>query len=117
MRLKFSSKIEGQLLAELDLFFKKHHRRPDMCWLTDSQIDNLAEDKYEVPLFTIEVISKNDQVNKLEGKMNDYREAGVKVAWQIFPQHQTVHVYTGKKLKNMKDFSQIFSLKTLVYGQ
>ena len=41
-------------------------------------------------------------INQVIAKMNDYQAAGVKVVWQIFPEHHLVHVYTGDKLDEMQ---------------
>lgn len=102
MKLKFKGKISGQLIPEADLFFLENHRRPDICWLTDEQINRLAENEYEVPAFVIEVISNKDMMNKVVQKMQDYRAAEVKVVWHILPVHEEVHVYTGKHLQKME---------------
>lgn len=103
-RLKFEGKISGQLMAESDLRFQKDlHRRPDRAWLTDLQIDNLTTPgAVEVPAFVIEVVSKNDDGESLEKKMDEYRAAGVEVVWQLFPAAKTVHVYSGKNMRQMK---------------
>ncbi len=103
-RLKFEGKISGQLMAESDLRFQNDlHRRPDMAWLTDQQIDNLMNPgAVEVPAFVIEVVSKNDDGESLEKKMDEYRAAGVQVVWQLFPAAKTVHVYSGKNMRQMK---------------
>ncbi|MEM6318331.1 MAG: Uma2 family endonuclease [Bacteroidota bacterium] len=98
--LLLEKKVTGDLIAEADLFFKEHHRRPDICWLTEEQIYNLAEEGTDVPSFVIEVISKSDKIVKVEAKMEDYRLAGVQVVWRIFPHLQTVHVITGENLEN-----------------
>lgn len=102
-RLKFEGKLTGHLMAEPDLFFLSNlHRRPDMAWLTDEQIDRLAQAKVvEVPAFVIEVVSKNDAGEGLEKKMDEYRAAGVQVVWQLFPASKTVHVYRGKGMRQM----------------
>lgn len=100
--LLHQKKVTGELIAEGDLFFDGHHRRPDLCWLTEQQINNLYDDKIEVPAFVIEIISSNDVMIKVEDKMDDYRAAKVQVVWHIFPKQQKVHVYTGKKLEKMK---------------
>jgi Uma2 family endonuclease len=100
-QLKFEGKIEGQLMAEADLFFGQNHRRPDICWLTNVQIDRLAEGMYEVPAFVIEIISKTDAINRVHDKMQDYRNAGVELVWHIFPKHKEVHIYTGEHLQQM----------------
>lgn len=99
-KLLLEKKIHGELIAEADLFFKEHHRRPDVCWLTDEQIDNLAEQGRDVPSFVIEIISPNDKAVKVEAKMDDYRAAGVKVVWRIFPHLQIVNISTGSNLEN-----------------
>lgn len=99
--LKFRGQLEGQLIAEADLFFGQNHRRPDICWLTNRQIDRLAEGMYEVPAFVMEVISKTDAINRVHDKMHDYRAASVGMVWHIFPKHQEVHIYTGENLQQM----------------
>jgi len=94
--------VTGELMPEMDLFFKKKHRRPDICWLTDDQIDNLTnESAEEIPTFVIEIISNNDVADKIAKKMNDYRAAKVKTVWHIYPNQQSVHIYTGKHLENI----------------
>lgn len=101
MKLKFTGKISGQLMPEADLFFQENHRRPDVCWLADEQIDRLARGEYEVPAFVIEVVSNNDKINKVAHKMQDYRAAKVKAVWHILPDHEEVHVYAGENLEQM----------------
>lgn len=94
--------VFGELVSEPDLFFLEHHRRPDVAWLTDEEIDRLTYDSKDVPAFVIEVISTNDQINRVERKMDDYRAAGVQVVWNVFPQLGKVHVYAGEKLNRME---------------
>jgi len=98
-----TGKVTGELLAEPDLFFALEiHRRPDMAWLTNAQIDRLAtEGAIEIPAFLIEVISTNDAAQKIVAKMRQYREAGVQVVWLIYPAQQEVHVYAGANLDRM----------------
>jgi Uma2 family endonuclease len=101
-QLQNNGKIEGDLIAEPDLFFLSNHRRPDIAWLTQQQIYNLAEpEAYEVPRFLIEIVSTNDQINKVKAKMINYAEAGVEVVWQVFPAHRQVDVYSGTFLHQM----------------
>lgn len=101
MALRAAGKITGNLIPEPDLFFANNHRRPDVAWLTDEQIDRLAYDSREVPAFVIEIISTHDQINRVELKMDDYRAAGVQVVWLVFPATEKVHVYTGTGLARM----------------
>ena len=102
-QLLLQNKVEGELLAETDLFFfPEVHKRPDLAWLTNAQIDRLSvRGVIEIPAFVIEVVSGNDLAQKLAEKMKLYRKAGVRVLWQIYPDQQEVHVYTGMELENM----------------
>jgi Uma2 family endonuclease len=95
--------VTGELLAETDLFFFSGvHRRPDFAWLTHAQINHLAtEGVIEIPAFVIEVISTHDAASRLVEKMRHYGTAGVQVVWQIYPELQEVHVYSGPNLENM----------------
>jgi Uma2 family endonuclease len=100
--LSFQGKISGRLISSADLFFLSNHRRPDIAWLTQQQIYNLAEpEAYEVPRFLIEIVSTNDQINKVKAKMINYAEAGVEVVWQVLPAHRQVDVYSGTFLHQM----------------
>lgn len=98
-----AGQVNGELLAEADLFFSREiHRRPDMAWLTNLQVDRLAtEGAIEIPAFIIEVISTNDAAQKIVDKMRQYREAGVQVVWLVYPAQQEVHVYAGAHLDRM----------------
>lgn len=97
-KLKSNSVVEGTFIAEGDAFFSGNHRRPDIAFYSMKQIRDGRENKDVHPDFVIEVISKNDQMLKVQDKMSDYRKAGVKVIWHIFPKQQEVHVYHGKKM-------------------
>lgn len=100
--LKKNGKVKGLLIAKGDTFFARHHRRPDVAYYTDEQIDQAAEGDPPVPQFLIEIISKNDVINKVNKKMIDYRNAGVPVVWHILPDYKEVHVYHGTKMKIYK---------------
>jgi len=91
-------KISGDFIAEGDTFFAGNHRRPDIAYFSDAQIQAGRRNEHIHPDFVIEVISKNDQILKVQDKMGDYRKAGVKVIWHIFPKQQEIHVYHGKKM-------------------
>lgn len=98
-RLKaVNAEIDGDLISEGDAFFASNHRRPDIAFYTGAQIQAARRNEDVHPDFVIEVISKNDQAEKLVKKMNDYRAAGVPVIWQIYPANQQIHVYRGKQM-------------------
>ena len=106
---KISTASTGTILRKVielqqqgaDIFFGENHRRPDVAYLTDEQIARTAYGENQVPGFVIEVISKKDQMDLVHKKMDDYRGAGVKVVWHIFPSREQVHVYHGKNLSEM----------------
>jgi Uma2 family endonuclease len=91
-------KIDGEFITEGDLFFMEKHRRPDIAYLTSEQIELAADNVDVVPAFIIEVISNTDAINRVNDKILNYREAGVKVVWHIFPNQKEVHVYGGENL-------------------
>lgn len=94
--LKRTGKAEGELLAEIDTFFQKNvHCRPDMAWFSDEQVARMARLENQVPRFVIELISDNDIVDNLLGKLKDYRDAQVAVVWLISPKLEQVHIYTA----------------------
>ena len=97
-----AGKVTGEIMSEGDIFFAEVHRRPDIFYLTDEQVDRTAYGENQVPAFVIEVISTNDQINKMHLKMQNYRSANVQIVWHILPQVQEVHVYWGEDLRLMR---------------
>ena len=100
-QLLLSERCDGELMSEGDMFFVKNHRRPDIFYLTDAQIARTAYGENQVPEFVIEVISSTDQMNVVHRKMQNYRAAGVKVVWHVFPKIEEIHIYTGNNLDTM----------------
>lgn len=94
-KLIAAGKLSGELMTEGDAFFLENHRKPDIAYYTDEQIDRAAYGENQVPQFVIEVISKNDKINKNQRKLQDYYKAGVQVIWEIFPELEQVNVYHG----------------------
>lgn len=94
--------VDGGLEAEIDTFFMDAvHRRPDVSYFSAKQENRMACGEQQVPEFVIEIISSNDQVNRLVKKMQNYRDAGVRVVWQIYPEQREVHVYSSEGLMEM----------------
>jgi Uma2 family endonuclease len=96
--LQFANKVDGELISEGDLFFLEKHRRPDIAFLTNDQIELAADSHDSVSEFVIEVISNTDAINRVNKKMQNYRAAEVKVVWHIYPQGEEVHIYCGDNL-------------------
>lgn len=88
----------GTLIAEQEVQLTGiQMRRPDISYFTDLQIKNTKQGIDEIPEFVIEIISGNDNINKVEEKIIEYYKAGVKTVWLIMPESKTVHVYTSRK--------------------
>lgn len=99
--LRYAKKIKGILISEGDVFFLEKHRRPDIAYFTPEQVDAAADGINPMPEFVIEIISNTDAINRVNKKIVNYREAGVKVVWHIFPKEQEVHIYCGNNLKTV----------------
>lgn len=71
-------------------------RRPDVCFVSRNRLPaNWLEQSYFTiaPDLAVEVISQNDTSYEVSRKMRDYREAGVKLIWEIDPENRTVLVH------------------------
>jgi len=96
-KLLVEGKVSGSFESETDIFFSdKIHRRPDISYCTEEQDALMAHEESVIPEFVIEIVSKNDTLPKQNRKMKNYRDADVKVIWQIFPDTQEVQITTGK---------------------
>lgn len=94
--LKVAKGIKGRIHEELDTFFDVQHRRPDLCFITTEQLKKIKTEA-PVPSFVVEIISITDNINRVNRKVDDYFDAGVKVLWHIFPELKKVHVYENSK--------------------
>lgn len=89
---------DNELMGEIDCWVtEKQMRRPDIAYFTNEQIDQMANRERVVPGFAIEFVSENDDVRKYIRKLKEYFQAGVQVAWLVFPDDYTVYVYTSAK--------------------
>jgi Uma2 family endonuclease len=72
-------------------------RSPDVAWVEKSRIEALNPDPDKflplAPDFLIELRSASDSLSKLQEKMQEYLENGVRLGWLIDPQHQRVEIY------------------------
>ncbi len=91
-------KKTGTFVAEYDVMLTGiQMRRPDIAYLSKVQIIEADNGEDPIPEFVVEIISDNDNINKVESKIKEYYKAGVKVVWLIFPEEKTVHVYTSRR--------------------
>ena len=114
-QLDAKNAIDGLLIAEIDTFFKGNHRRPDVAYVTNDQIEAGKKREDVVPQFIVEIISTNDQMNTVHKKMDDYEAAGVQIVWHVFPILKKVHVYKGKQMTVCKG-KDICSAESVIKG-
>ena len=79
-------------------------RAPDAAWVKLSRLKKLSRKQKEkfIPLcpdFVIEVASATDTPARLRQKMDEYREAGLRLGWLILPKSRQVEVYTPARVQ------------------
>ncbi|MFN3848309.1 MAG: Uma2 family endonuclease [Spirosomataceae bacterium] len=88
----------GTLVSEYDVMLSGiQMRRPDIAYLTKEQIEQTKQGVDVIPEFVIEILSENDNINKVEEKVAEYFKAGVKVIWNIYVEQKVVYVYTSRR--------------------
>ena len=98
-KLEIGKKVSGLLESEIDIFILDNiHRRPDLSYFSTRQNALMAHGELSIPKFVIEIVSSNEMLPKGNQKMKQYREAGIRVVWQIFPDSEEVHVIRGKDM-------------------
>ena len=98
-RLLFAEKVAGSFNTEQNAHLKPTRIRiPDMCYFNAQQEYEAAHDGHPISEFMIEVVSPTDKIYDYAEKLRDYKTAGVKVIWLIFPHVKEVYVYEGKTM-------------------
>ena len=64
--------------------------------ISNEQEASMAHGEFPIPNFVIEIVSKNDVLTRENRKMKNYRDAGVKVVWQIFPETKEIVITRSK---------------------
>jgi Uma2 family endonuclease len=81
-------------------------RSPDVTWIEGSKLKNISADitfPAVVPDFVIELRSATDSLTKLQNKMVEYRDNGVRLGWLINPQQQQVEIYRlGREVETLQ---------------
>ncbi len=99
LRLFLQSKVfqnGGLLAAEGDMDTSSTQlRRPYLAIYSKAQLEKIKKGENQVALWVGEIISEHDNINKVNAKLEEYFNAGVKVVWHIFPILKQVHVYTA----------------------
>jgi Uma2 family endonuclease len=100
--ISWSKKDKTGVVFESDGMFTLPNgakRAPDAFWITKDRYYALPEKEREerfariVPDFVIELRSKSDDLQKLQNKMSEYIENGVRLGGLIDPYQKRVYVY------------------------
>lgn len=88
----------GCLVCRQEVEFSKSQiRLPDIAYFSNEQAVSMREGVDEIPQFAVEIISKNDNFNNVEAKLEEYFKYGVEVVWIIIPELKKVKVYNSLK--------------------
>ncbi len=84
----------GMLAGEIETMTTVFQlRKPDIAFFSAEQVKRADDKNAEIPAFVVELISKNDVAYHLQEKLDEYFDAGVQVAWLIYPQVGRVYIY------------------------
>lgn len=75
-------------------------RKPDVSFIRRERMPADTRPKGHNPLvpdLVVEVVSPHDSFAEVEGKVEEYLQAGVSLVWVVSPETRTVHVYRPKE--------------------
>ncbi len=78
---------------------------PDASWVSNEQWNGLTQQQREeefsplAPDFVVELRSSSDSLKKLQKKMAEYIENGVRLGWLIDPKNKIVEIYRQGKVE------------------
>lgn len=113
---------KGSLISESDVMLSGtppagiQMRRPDIAYFTREQIYAGHSGEDVIPEFVVELISANDDIEKVEEKLIEYFKAGVKVVWHVMPINKRVYVYTSSKTVKICEGEDICSAAPVLEG-
>ncbi len=97
-------------------------RAPDAFWILKDRYYALSKEEREerfariVPDFLIELRSKSDNLRKLQNKMREYIENGVRLGWLIDPYQRRVHIYRAEESVEVLENPQKVSGEDVLSG-
>lgn len=86
------------LLSPLDVIFEEGINRvqPDLIYITENNVDIIQDWIRGVPNLLVEIVSKSSFNIDTIDKKNIYEKYGVQEYWIVFPEFNSVEVYTLK---------------------
>jgi Uma2 family endonuclease len=105
----------SELLAEVGMRLSTgSFRIPDLSFFTAQQHLSASRGERIVSEFVIEILSNSESGQHIADKINDYFASGVKVVWYIYPETETIYVYTSPKNINVCNGDDIVSASPVV---
>ncbi|BAZ80705.1 MAG: Uma2 family endonuclease [Sphaerospermopsis sp.] len=94
---------------------------PDVAWVKKERWESLTPEQQEkfapiAPDFVIELRSPNDSLKKLQEKMVEYLENGVRLAWLIDRKQQKVYIYRPSQPVEELDHPQTLNGEDILPG-
>jgi Uma2 family endonuclease len=114
---KLASLLATALVIRLGIFSEQHKlgmpavetlfrlsptgpsRRPDVAFVAFDRMPapvDMTEDPAQwevVPNLAVEIVSPTNSVDDIEGKLDDYFQAGVQLVWVVHPLRRRIYVY------------------------
>jgi Uma2 family endonuclease len=83
-------------------------RGPDLAFYAASRLFNELNPKYseEVPQLTVEVLSPNDRMGKVNRRIGQFLKWGVVLVWLLDPEEHTVTVYRPDRAPEVLEADQ-----------
>ena len=96
-------------------------RSPDAAWVELSRWQNLTPEQRRkfppiAPDFVMELRSPTDDLELLQAKMQEYMDAGVKLAWMFNPQDQQVEIYRQAQPRELRELPTELSGEDVLPG-
>lgn len=95
-------------------------RSPDAAWVRLARLNALNPDPDKflplAPDFVVELFSASDSLEKVQAKMQEYRENGVRLAWLINPKYRQVEIYRLGQNVEVIDFPASLSGEDVLPG-
>lgn len=96
-------------------------RSPDVAWIQRERWEALTSEQRRkfppiAPDFVIELRSATDNLEALRSKMQEYRDAGVRLGWLINPQQQQVEIYRQEQDVEVRNLPTELSGENVLLG-
>jgi len=96
-------------------------RSPDAAWIEKSRWQAIPESKRRkfapiCPDFVIELKSPSDDLSVLQGKLEEYRDNGVRLGWLIDPENHQVFCYRPQRPVEIFDNPRNLSGEDILVG-